>query len=97
MDNFVDESPGWMLQPQYCRRFGGVAQKTHCKKYQYKHDDALSCHLPVTLPSRKVANLLGLWIEMNCQYAIWPNLNRIPTAAAGCHFERLVQQKMDRG
>jgi len=33
VDNFVDESTEWMLQPQYCRHFRGVAQKTHCKKH----------------------------------------------------------------
>jgi len=27
-------------------------------------------------PSREVANLLGVWIEMICQYAIWPILKK---------------------
>ena len=50
-----------------------LPKKRPAIKCNIKQLDIVSCHLFAMSPSPEAANLLGLWIEMKCQYAIWPS------------------------
>jgi hypothetical protein len=53
-----------------------IAQKIYRNKLLNKQLDIVSCNIAATTARPEVANLLVLWIEMNCQYAIWPILKK---------------------
>jgi hypothetical protein len=58
-----------------------IAQKIRRNKLLNKQCDSVSCNIAATSAPWKVANLLGLWMEMICQYAIWPNLVKFSQVA----------------
>jgi hypothetical protein len=81
VDNFVHECPEWLLQPQCCSHFLILAQKMYCNKVLNKQRRIVSCNIAATSVPLEAANLLGLWIEMICQYAVWPILQKFSRVA----------------
>ena len=71
--------------------FGSSPKNILQKMSLINSDDAVSCNIAATSMPWEAANLLGLWIEMICQYAIWPNLAEIFTSSSS------VKQGIDDG
>ena len=76
MDNFVHECQKEGVQAQCYSHLLIIAQKIYRNKVLNKQFDTVSCNVAAMSVRWEAANLLELWIEMNCQYAIWPILKK---------------------